>query len=632
MKKRLYATALLALFALASTWAQGRLYIYGQGELMYATDVETVDSITFKESNRPEADILDVVFRADGTAEDVSPMKNRVECPAKGGLTTYWNNTYKRYVASFSNDWGGNVSGYYKVDYTNNTQIQQALADGHSLEMLVMGDYSGTIANVEAKPFSSMQSGGTGFLISTTSGSRQNELTFLPNVSTNGSSTWRWTTSGIVPKSRTYYHVIGVWNKQEKKSYIYVDGELRKTIDAPGSYVSPTSGATWFCLGGDPANATSAQSGWSGDLVLARIYDKPLEPSEVAALWNEVAEFQANAEPDMITDIRFLSGLAVKAGGYYTIEGKGFAEGDKLNLIPSEQADGGFTVNVETTGGNGARLQLPAGLTTGTYRMVLVRGEKMQDLGQTSFNVVATMPRGCKVIAHRGYWDIAGAAQNSRRSLQNALDLNIYGSETDVWITADGCMMVNHDATFSGVRIETATAEKAQSLTLSNGEKMPTLKEFLEMMQASDSPTKLIIEIKTHSYASRNLAAADSTVNMVRSMGLQDRVEYIAFSLDICKRLVQNDPDARVAYLNGDISPSQLHEYGITGLDYTAANYRNNPSWVTSAHSLGMTTNVWTINSESEIIEMNNMDIDYVTTNNPEGAAKILRYYEDAQQ
>lgn len=632
MKKRLYATALLALFALASTWAQGRLYIYSQGELMYATDVETVDSITFKESNRPEADILDVVFRADGTAEDVSPMKNRVECPAKGGLTTYWNNTYKRYVASFSNDWGGNVSGYYKVDYTNNTQIQQALADGHSLEMLVMGDYSGTIANVEAKPFSSMQSGGTGFLISTTSGSRQNELTFLPNVSTSGSSTWRWTTSGIVPKSRTYYHVIGVWNKQEKKSYIYVDGELRKTIDAPGSYVSPTSGATWFCLGGDPANATSAQSGWSGDLVLARIYDKPLEPSEVAALWNEVAEFQANAEPDMITDIRFLSGLAVKAGGYYTIEGKGFAEGDKLNLIPSEQADGGFTVNVETTGGNGARLQLPAGLTTGTYRMVLVRGEKMQDLGLTSFNVVTTMPRGCKVIAHRGYWDIAGAAQNSRRSLQNALDLNIYGSETDVWITADGCMMVNHDATFSGVRIETATAEKAQSLTLSNGEKMPTLKEFLEMMQASDSPTKLIIEIKTHSYASRNLAAADSTVNMVRSMGLQDRVEYIAFSLDICKRLVQNDPDARVAYLNGDISPSQLHEYGITGLDYTAANYRNNPSWVTSAHSLGMTTNVWTINSESEIIEMNNMDIDYVTTNNPEGAAKILRYYEDAQQ
>jgi glycerophosphoryl diester phosphodiesterase len=79
------------------------------------------------------------------------------------------------------------------------------------------------------------------------------------------------------------------------------------------------------------------------------------------------------------------------------------------------------------------------------------------------------------------------------------------------------------------------------------------------------------------------------------------------------------------------MSPAQLHQFGITGLDYTAANYRNNPSWVTSARSLGMTTNVWTINSEAEIIEMNNMDIDYITTDNPVAAARILKYYEDAQ-
>ena len=52
---------------------------------------------------------------------------------------------------------------------------------------------------------------------------------------------------------------------------------------------------------------------------------------------------------------------------------------------------------------------------------------------------------------------------------------------------------------------------------------------------------------------------------------------------------------------------------------------------MTSARSLGMTTNVWTINSEAEIIEMNNMDIDYITTDNPVAAARILKYYEDAQ-
>ena len=632
MKRRLIAIAQLALIALSTAWAQGSLFVYSQGEVKYSVNVTSVDSIVFKENLAPTADILDVQFLADGTAEDVSPMHNAVECPANGGLTTYWNNTYKRYVASFSNAWGSTVSGYYKVDYTNNTRIQEALADGHSLEILVMGNYAGTIANVEAKPFSSMQSGGTGFLISTTSGSRQNELTFLPNVSTSGNSTWRWTTSGIVPAARTYYHVVGVWNKEEKKSYIYVNGELKNTVDASGSFVFPTSGATWFCLGGDPANASSAQSGWSGDLVLARIYDKALEPGEVGALWSKVATYQENAEPDMVTDIHYLAGMAVQTGSYYTVEGKGFSEGDKLNLLPLGETDGGFMADVGLMGSDGIRIQLPDGLTTGSYRMILERGEKKQDLGLTSFQVVTTMPRGCRVIAHRGYWDIAGAAQNSRRSLQNALDLNIYGSETDVWITSDGCMMVNHDATYGGVRIENATATQCQNLTLSNGEKMPTLQEFLEMMQTTESPTKLIIEIKTHTYATRGQAAADSTVAMVHRMGLQDRVEYIAFSLDICKRLVEKDPEASVAYLNGDISPSQLHEYGITGLDYTAANFRSNPTWIESAHALGMTTNVWTINGESEIIEMNNMDIDFITTNNPEAAARILRYYEDAQQ
>ena len=623
---------LFALLALPSTAQQRKLVnIYSRGQVVYSAKVTNVDSITFDEIKVPVADILDVKFNADGTAEDVSPMKNPITIPSKNGLSTVWSNTYQRYVASFSNAWGGTASGYYKVDYTNNSKIQNALADGHTLEVLVMGSYTGTIANVEAKPFSSMQAGGTGFLVTTISGSRQNEWTFLPNVSTTGKSNWIWTTSGVVPQSRCFYHLVGVWNKDEGKAYVYVDGELRNTVNASGSLVFPTNGATWFCIGADPSNSTAAHAGWTGKVVVARIYDKPLVADEVAALWSEYADLQVEEEPEMVKDIDYLSGMAVKAGSYYAIMGKGFAEGDKLKLMPTAAGASEYLTDMVVSDDK-ARILLPKNLASGTYSMTLVRGEKLQDLGQTTFKVVEEMPPGCKVIAHRGYWDISGAAQNSRRSLQNALDLKVYGSETDIWLTTDGVMMVNHDATFSGVRLETSTSEQVKALTLSNGEKMPSLEDLLNMVKADDGPTKLIIEIKTHSDAARGQAAADSTVSMVHRMGLQDRVEYIAFSLDICKRLVQDDPEAKVAYLNGGISPLQLHEYGITGLDYTAANFRSNPSWVTSARELGMTTNVWTINSESEIIEMNNMGIDYITTNKPELAAKILRYYEGVEE
>ena len=633
MMKRFLSILSFLLLAMLPAQAQQtstKMKVYSEGKVVYSATVESVDSVTFQTSQKaPVADLLDVHFNADGSAEDISPMKNTVV--KYGNPSTIWSNTYQRYVARFTNPWGSTASSFYKVDYTNNTQFRNALADGHTLEVLYMGDYAGTLANVEAKPFSSMQAGGTGFLITTTSGSRKNEMTFLPNVSTTGSSTWRWCTSGIVPQARRFYHLVGVWDKSKGKAYVYVDGELRNTITASGSLVFPSSGCTWFCIGGDPGSAEGAQAGWTGDIVLARVYDKPLGAEEVSALWDEYADLQAQAEPDMVTDVNYLSGMPVKAGGYYAVSGTGFAQGDKIRLVPTAEGASEQTVNVELIEETGIRFQLPANLASGMYRMILVRGDKVQDLGLTTFNIVATMPHGCKVIAHRGYWDTAGACRNSRRSLQNALDLNVYGSETDVWLTADGVMMVNHDATFSGVRLETSTAEQCKALTLSNGEKMPTLEEFLVMMQSYEGPTKLIIEVKTHSDPARGQAAADSTVSMVKRLGVEDKVEYIAFSLDICKRLAQIDPEAKVAYLNGGMSPAQLHQFGITGLDYTAANYRNNPSWVTSARSLGMTTNVWTINSEAEIIEMNNMDIDYITTDNPVAAARILKYYEDAQ-
>jgi hypothetical protein len=41
-----------------------------------------------------------------------------------------------------------------------------------------------------------------------------------------------------------------------------------------------------------------------------------------------------------------------------------------------------------------------------------------------------------------------------------------------------------------------------------------------------------------------------------------------------------------------------------------------------------MTVNVWTIDETSQIVEVNNEDADYVTTNNPVEAKSIYQYYQ----
>ena len=66
---------------------------------------------------------------------------------------------------------------------------------------------------------------------------------------------------------------------------------------------------------------------------------------------------------------------------------------------------------------------------------------------------IATAAAQPKVIAHRGFWDAPGSAQNSIRALVKADSIGCWGSEFDVWMTADDKLVVNHDASFKGLHI-----------------------------------------------------------------------------------------------------------------------------------------------------------------------------------
>lgn len=636
MRKHLFGKAVCTLCMLLTAgtgaWAQSadsqdgekKILVYGK-ERKVLCNVKTseVDSIVFAEPT-PMADVLDVVFHEDGTAEDVSPMWNEVKLVGNSSYTVY-SKAYGRNMAVFNNAWAGDVTGYYKVDFENNMEFRSKLADGHSMEILMMPNFSGTLPNQECKPFSAMQQGGTGFLVTTTSGQRKNEICFLPNVSTNGQSTWRWATSGIVPEAGKYYHVVGVWNKEKGQAYIYVNGELKNTVPAEGNLNFASSGCNWFCIGGDPATSTTASNGWQGNIALVRVYDDPLTEKEVSWLWQKVDVDPDEQEPDMVQDVDYLSGMGVTAGGNYFVGGKGFAEGDLVTITSLKDAAKAYTLTLAPQE-DGAMLRLPDGLESGQYRMTLRRGDKTQELGVTVLTVVKQCPAGMKVIAHRGYWNTDGAVRNSRAALRNAIALGCYGSETDVWITTDGHVMINHDPTLGGVNIEKSTYEQVKDLTLENGEKIPALEDFLDILEGEGN-TKLIIEIKTHQDEARGKAAVAATVDMVKNRGLQDKVEYIAFSLNLCREVVKLDPDAHVAYLNGDQAPTTLKRVGIMGLDYTADKYRANPYWITYTRANGMTTNVWTINDIPTMAEMTNIGVGFITTDNPVDAMKVEKEY-----
>ena len=237
-----------------------------------------------------------------------------------------------------------------------------------------------------------------------------------------------------------------------------------------------------------------------------------------------------------------------------------------------------------------------------------------------------------KIVAHRGYWRTDGSAQNSITSLQKAAAVGCYGSEVDVWLTADGVPVVFHDATIDGIRIEDTTFATLMNHRLQNGEFIPTLQQYLTEGSKIEG-CQLILEIKPHRNEVRDKRIADMCVELVRTLGLEKKTEYISFSKVVCQRLHEITPDSKVAYLNGELSPAQIKEMGLTGIDYNEKVFVKHPEWLQEAKQLGVEVNVWTVDGEENLRHHANLQgVDLITTNDPEIHKGILAEQEAAKQ
>lgn len=228
-----------------------------------------------------------------------------------------------------------------------------------------------------------------------------------------------------------------------------------------------------------------------------------------------------------------------------------------------------------------------------------------------------------QIIAHRGYWDKEGSAQNSLAALKAAQEIGAYGSEFDVQMTADDTLIVVHGHGYATIEdVRKVPYAEVKAIPLPNGEVVPLLADYLDL-GAQNSDVKLILEIKDNLSPERETAMVEKILEMVKQKGLEQQVEYIAFSLHVCKELVRLNPDATVAYLMGDITPTQAKEYGFTGIDYNYGTINAHPEWVKEAHDNGLTVNVWTVNGEQDIRNAIEQGVDFITTDAPESAQQI---------
>lgn len=243
----------------------------------------------------------------------------------------------------------------------------------------------------------------------------------------------------------------------------------------------------------------------------------------------------------------------------------------------------------------------------------------------TSTLLLASYGAGAQtqVIAHRGYWKTNGSAQNSIAALVKADSIHCYGSEFDVWLAADNQLVVNHDPTFRTQSMESSPSTLLTTLKLDNDERLPTLAKYLRTAQKLN--TRLILELKAHSTPERETKAIEQIVDMAKKLGLEDRMEYITFSLHATKEFIRLAPAGTPVFnLDGKLTPKELKEMGCAGPDYHLSVFRKNPEWIKECHDLGLKVNAWTVNNPEDMKWLIENNVDFITTNEPVVLQEIL--------
>ncbi len=132
------------------------------------------------------------------------------------------------------------------------------------------------------------------------------------------------------------------------------------------------------------------------------------------------------------------------------------------------------------------------------------------------------------VAGHRGWVD--KYPENTMLGFRKTLELGVDQLETDIHLTKDGELVLIHDTTLDrttngGGAVKDFTLEEIRKLDAGDGEKIPTFREFMELVK--DHPT-ITLDIELKVYPEVGVEAAieclEKTVDMIEEYNFGDRI------------------------------------------------------------------------------------------------------------
>jgi len=225
-----------------------------------------------------------------------------------------------------------------------------------------------------------------------------------------------------------------------------------------------------------------------------------------------------------------------------------------------------------------------------------------------------------RIVAHRG---VSGLEQeNTAAAFIAAGNRTQYGIETDIWRTADGNYVCNHDGRTGRICevdlvVEESNFDDLRALTLKDKDgatdraelKICTPYEYAKICKKYGKHA--VPELKSNF----TLEEIREIVKIFEDLDYLDNTCFISFIMKNLELVKQVRPEQECQYLASewkDNLPERLENCGM-GLDIFAPQLDEERS--AACHEHGVEVNCWTVDKPDEAEKLISWGIDYITSN-----------------
>ncbi len=234
-------------------------------------------------------------------------------------------------------------------------------------------------------------------------------------------------------------------------------------------------------------------------------------------------------------------------------------------------------------------------------------------------NTVKFNKGNVQVVAHRGVSGLE--AENTCAAFLAAGNRTYWGVETDVYRTADGKFILNHDGNLKRIAGEDLCVEqvsfdvlRAAVLYDKDGVKrgdlhLASVDEYVRICKKYGKIC--VLELKSD-FTEEEIARL---CDLIKGWDYLDGVTFISFNIENLKKVRALYPNQICQFLTGDVSDEMIALLSGLAMDLDVHYHALTKERVDAFHAAGIKINCWTVDNAADAERLAEWGVDYITSN-----------------